>query len=88
MKKDFWTSEELLAAKCSQAVFGRLVGVSRARISQLVREGLISVDDTGGVDVVQTLKDFWLFRATRRHYEITPAEFFERFADKYEPRRF
>lgn len=87
MKQDFLTSEELLAAKCSQATFGRLVGVSRARINQYVREGLIAVDEDGGVDVVRTLKDFWLYRATRRHYEITPDEYFQDFADKYDPRK-
>lgn len=87
MKKDFWTSEELSAAKCSQATFARLVGVSRARINQYVREGLISVGEDGGVDVVQTLKDFWLYRATRHYYDISPAEYFQDFTDKYEPAR-
>lgn len=87
MKENFWTSDELSAAKCSQATFARLVGVSRARISQLVREGLFVVGEDGGVDVLKSLKDFWLFRVAHRHYGVTPDEYFQDFADKYKPRR-
>lgn len=87
MKENFWTSGELLSAKCSQATLARIVGVSRARINQYVREGLIRVDDTGGVDVLKSLKDFWLYRVAHRHYGITPDEYFQDFADKYKPRK-
>ena len=41
------TSEELKSARVSQAYFGRVAGISRMRVSQLAKAGLILVDDAG-----------------------------------------
>lgn len=49
----------------SQASFGRLVGVSAMRISQLVRDGLIVVD-AQGVRLVESLRRYFEYQYTKR----------------------
>lgn len=61
------TVTEMLSVKCSQAEFGRLVGLTRSRVNQLIRDGLI-VGDGEGVDVIKSLKNFYVFRAFKRFY--------------------
>ena len=80
MKK--FSAGELMAARCSQADFGRLVGLSRGRINQLVRAGLIPVD-SDGVKIVDALRIFTAWRLARRHYDLSVGEFFERFDGRY-----
>lgn len=83
MKPKMWKNEELKTARVTQSEFGRLVGVTRSRVNQLVKSGLL-VDDGHGLKLVESLKDYYLYRAVRRHYGATPAEYFQRFAWKYE----
>lgn len=87
MKENFLTADTLTAAKVTQADFARLVGLSKMRISQFVRDGLLTLDDDGGLPVVKSLKDFWTYRVESRHYEITPTEFHEKFASRYDPKK-
>ena len=77
MKK--MTVIEMLSVKCSQAEFGRLVGLTRSRVNQLIRDGLI-VGDGEGVDVITSLKNFYVFRAFKRFYpDMQPTdELFQR----------
>ena len=65
MKK--MTVIEMLSVKCSQAEFGRLVGLTRSRVNQLIHDGLI-VGDGEGVDVITSLKRFYLFKAFKNFY--------------------
>lgn len=72
------TKTELSTARCSMSEFGRIVGLSRGRIWQLKRAGLILTDESG-VLVAETLKRFWLYRAVRRYVETQPTdEYFQR----------
>lgn len=77
-----FSAGDMMAARCSQADFGRLVGVSRSRIWQLVRAGLIPVD-SDGVKVVDAIRIFTAWRMARRHYDLSVGEFFERFDGRY-----
>lgn len=73
-----------MAARCSQADFGRLVGLSRGRINQLVRAGLIPVDSDGvKVRVVDALRTFTAWRVAKINYDLSVEEFFERFDGRY-----
>lgn len=73
------TKTELSTARCSMSEFGRIVGLSRGRIWQLKRDGLILTDESGGVLVAESLKRFWLYRAVRRYVETQPqSEYFQR----------
>ncbi len=49
----------------SQAEFGRLVGVTAMRINQLVRDGLIVVDEQG-VRLIESLRRYFEYQYTRR----------------------
>ena len=71
---------DMMSARCTQADFGRLVGLTRGRINQLVRDGLIPVDGDG-VKLVDALKIFATWRQVRRHYDLSVEEFFARFGD-------
>ena len=77
MKK--MTVSEMSSVKCSQAEFGRLVGLTRSRVNQLIRDGLI-VGDGEGVDVTTSLKNFYVFRTLKRFYpDMQPTdELFQR----------
>ena len=55
------TSEELKTAQVSQAYFGRLVGITKMRTSQLVKAGLLTADGDG-VLLLNSLKNFFLYR--------------------------
>lgn len=61
------TSDELLSATCSQAYFGRLIGISKMRVNQLLKEGLLLADDSGGVKIFPSLTR-WL----RYKYQSEP----------------
>lgn len=50
----------------SQAEFGRLVGVSSMRISQLVRDGLIVVDDGRGVRLIESLRRYFGYQTYKK----------------------
>lgn len=72
------TETELSTARCSMSEFGRIVGLSRGRIWQLKRAGLILTDESG-VLIAESLKRFWLYRAVRRYVETQPTdEYFQR----------
>ena len=61
------TETELRCARCSQAEFGRLFKLSRSRINQLARDGLIVVDDEGVV-VAESITRFVAYRVLKRFY--------------------
>ncbi len=61
------TSEELLSATCSQAYFGRLVGISKMRVNQLLKEGLLLADESG-VKIFPSLER-WLRYKHQKGYE-------------------
>lgn len=80
MKK--FSAGDMMAARISQADFGRLVGLSRGRINQLCKAGLIPVD-SDGVKVVDALRIFTAWRMARIHYDLDVGEFFERFNGRF-----
>lgn len=51
--------------RISQAEFGRLVGLSRQRVNQLVQCGLLEADD-GGVKLFRSLENYWRYTINRR----------------------
>lgn len=61
------TEAELRCARCSQAEFGRLFKLSRSRINQFVKDGLIVVDDEGVV-VAESITRFVAYRVLKRFY--------------------
>ena len=61
------TETELSRARCSQAEFGRLFNLSRSRINQFVKDGLIVVDGDG-VLVTESITRFVAFRVLKRFY--------------------
>ena len=77
------TVSEMSSVKCSQAEFGRLVGLTRSRINQFVKDGLI-VGDGEGVDVITSLKRFYLFKAFKNFYpDMQPTdELFQRYLSR------
>lgn len=58
------TSEELKTARVSQAYFGRLVGITKMRVSQLVKAGLLSAGDEG-ILLIDSLKKFFLYQSQK-----------------------
>ena len=68
------TVTEMESARCSQSAFAKLVGLTRSRVNQLIRAGLI-VGDGDGVDVITSLKNFYVFRTLKRFYpDMQPAD--------------
>lgn len=58
------TSEELKTARVSQAYFGRVAGISRMRVSQLAKAGLLPMGDEG-VLLLDALKNFFLYQSQK-----------------------
>ena len=58
------TSEELKTARVTQAYFGRVAGISRMRVSQLAKAGLLSADGDG-VLLLESLKNFFLYQSQK-----------------------
>ena len=63
------TSEELLKAKIPQAYFGRVVGISKMRVSQLLKAGLL-VGDSEGVLLVESLRRWFNYRLLKGNYSL------------------
>lgn len=64
--------------RVTQAEFGRLVGMTRARINQLVKAGLLD-DDGHGLPLVESLKRYYSFRAVKHYVDTqTTSEYFQR----------
>lgn len=63
------TSEELLKAKIPQAYFGRVVGISKMRVSQLLKAGLL-VGDSEGVLLVESLRRWFNYRLLKGNYTL------------------
>lgn len=59
--------------RVTQAEFGRLVGISRSRINQLVKMGLL-FDDGNGLPLVESLKRYYVYRTIRRNRDIQPSD--------------
>lgn len=51
--------------RISQAEFGRLVGLSRQRVNQLAKLGVVELDDGGGVKLFRSLENY--FRMTNNY---------------------
>lgn len=77
MKK--FSADELKYTNVNQSQLAELVGVSRARINQLVKAGLFSAGNDG-LPLVESLKDYYSYRVIRRFYDVTPAEYHKKFA--------
>ena len=58
------TSEELKSARVSQAYFGRLVGITKMRVSQLVKAGLLTAD-AEGILLLDSLKNFFMYQSQK-----------------------
>lgn len=77
MTKKFSVSE-LKAARCSQSDFARLVGLTRGRIWQLIRDGLI-IADSDGVLVAESMKRFYAYYMMKNYVDCSPtAEYFQK----------
>lgn len=57
--------DNLKDLRISQAEFGRLVGLSRQRVNQLAKLGVVEVDDGGGVKLFRSLENY--FRMTNNY---------------------
>lgn len=83
MRENYWTAENLTAATCSQVDFGKIVGLTKSRVNQLIRSGLLTTADNGrSVLVLESLRNFYRFREISKHYELNVAQYFEYFAEK------
>lgn len=72
------SASDLKSARCSQADFARIVGLTRGRIWQLIRDGLI-ITDTSGVLVAESLKRFYAYYMMRNYVDCSPtAEYFQK----------
>jgi len=69
---------EMKTLRVTQAEFGRLVGMTRARINQLVKSGLL-IDDGDGLKLVDSLKRYYSFRAMKHYVDTQPtSDYFQR----------
>ena len=68
------TSEEIREARVSQASFGRLVGVSAMRVNQLIKLGLLAVDEDG-VKLLSSLARYYEWRASKKFCGLTVEEY-------------
>ncbi|MBR4904134.1 MAG: hypothetical protein IKZ53_05645 [Selenomonadaceae bacterium] len=59
------STERLVEARCSQAYFGRLVGLSRQRINQLLKLGIIEADEAG-VKLFRSLENYFVYTKDKR----------------------
>lgn len=59
------SATDLRNMRISQAEFGRLVGLTRQRVNQLVQCGLLDADD-GGVKLLRSLENYWRYTINRR----------------------
>ena len=76
------SANDLCGVKVSQSEFGKLVGVTRARINQLIRAGLI-VGDSDGVALMPSLERFYVYRVVKHFCDVQPTdEYFLRFLSK------
>lgn len=66
------TSEEILQASVPQAYFGRIVGISKMRVSQLLKAGLLIGSGTG-VLLVESLRRWFSYQERKGNYTL--AEF-------------
>lgn len=66
------TSEEILKASVPQAYFGRVVGISKMRVSQLLKAGLL-IGSGSGVLLVESLRRWFSYQELKSHYTL--AEF-------------
>ena len=83
MKENFLPAEVLTSAKCSQVDFGKLVGLGKARVNQLIRSGLLTTADDGrAVLVIESLRNFYRYREICKHYDLSVAEYFSHYASE------
>ena len=62
--ENMMTSEELTAAQVSQSYFSRVAGISRMRVSQLIKAGLLVVG-AEGILLLQSLQRFWDYQSNK-----------------------
>lgn len=64
------TSEELQEARVPQAYFARLVGISRMRVSQLIKAGLLKADGPG-VLLIKSLERYWYYQQHKGDCDVS-----------------
>lgn len=58
---ELYKSETILAAEMTQKEFGKLIGVTQSRISQLCDEGIIIKNELSGkIRVIESLRNYYL----------------------------
>ena len=70
------TSEEMKEARVPQAYFGRIIGVSKMRVTQLIKAGLL-VANADGVLLLESLKNWYWYQGQKGNYSL------ERFVREY-----
>lgn len=63
------SSEELLKVKVAQAYFGRVCGISKMRVSQLLKAGLL-IGDGEGILLIESLRRFFSYRLLKDRYSL------------------
>ena len=79
--ENLMTSEELKTAQVSQSYFSRVAGISRMRVSQLIKAGLLVVD-AEGILLLQSLQRFWDYQQNKDCYPLW--EYVERYCQEEE----
>ena len=64
------TSEEIRQASVPQAYFGRVIGISKMRVSQLLKAGLLIGSDEGGIVLVESLRRFFSYQLMKGCYSL------------------
>lgn len=67
--ENLMTSEELRGVRVSQAYFARVCGISKMRVSQLLKAGLL-VGDSEGVLLVESLRRWFNYRLLKGNYTL------------------
>lgn len=74
--ENLMTSEEMKEARVPQAFFGRIIGVSKMRVTQLIKAGLV-VANADGVKLIASLKNWYWYQGQKGSHSL------ERFVDEY-----
>ena len=68
--ENLMTSEELREASVPQAYFGRIVGISKMRVSQLLRSKLLICGSDGGILLIESLRRFFSYQLMKGCYSL------------------
>ena len=67
------TSEEILQASVPQAYFGRICGISKMRVSQLLKAKLLICGSDGRILLIESLRRWFSYQERKENYTL--AEF-------------